>query len=306
MAFAAIRVKRLDDWKQVGTQEKHGKREGYEYDHCDPARRHLNQFGTDLAGADGREVAACMQQQIEQAGAKQRKGAAVGAHLLAIASPEYFRPGDPSAVGTFDTKRVEEFRDATLSAIRKRYGPIAAWRLDLDEATPHLDVFLVPMSKRETKTGKSKVEVSYRDAFGGTRHKLEELQTWFAGELQHLGLKRGEPRSATNAKHVSPRDLHKRLVNEVQELEFARIRVEERERQVTEREREVSLAEKLMGDFRDLVATVREKMPAWQKAILRMPEPQKSELLEVAKELGREVVRTEKAVNPFLSKQGQR
>ena len=86
--YAALRVARLDDWGQVGHQERHGKREGdpAEYEHCDPARRHLIQYGTDLDGMDPREVRACMKRQIDLAGARTRKGAAVGAHILAIAA----------------------------------------------------------------------------------------------------------------------------------------------------------------------------------------------------------------------------
>lgn len=241
--YAALRVARLDDWGQVGHQERHGKREGdpAEYEHCDPARRHLIQYGTDLDGMDPREVRACMKRQIDLAGARTRKGAAVGAHILAIASPEFFRPGDPAAVGAEDPEKVAAFRDATLEAIRKRYGPIAAWRVDLDETTPVVDVFLVPMSRRKTKTGKEKIEVSYRDAFGGDKHQLERLQTWFAGEVGHLGLKRGNPKSQTGRSHEPA---HKRNRDLLRDQHLAIKARADAEAALQEAQQQLSIAEK--------------------------------------------------------------
>lgn len=248
--YAALRVARLDDWGQVGHQERHGKREGdpAEYAHCDPARRHLIQYGTDIDGMDPREVRACMRRQIELAGAKARKGAAVGAHILAIASPEFFRPGDPAAVGAEDPARVAAFRDATLEAIRKRYGPIAAWRVDLDETTPVVDVFLVPMSRRKTKTGKEKTEVSYRDAFGGDKHQLERLQTWFASEVAHLGLKRGRPKAETGRTHEPAHELNRKLIQDQKLAERARAAAESKLREAAARQAAVERREREIAE----------------------------------------------------------
>lgn len=212
-AYITFRVKRLDDWGQVGQQEAHGKRTGGSLDHCDPERRHLIRYGSDLAGVDAREVGACMRRAIADAGARTRKRAAVGAHLLIIASAPFFRPHDAADVGNEDPERVNTFLEAGLAWAR-RFGTVAAWRVDMDETTPALDVFLVPVSSRTTKTGKPVVEVSYWKAFGGAKHRMAELQTDLAAAMAHLGLRRGRPVGETGARHEPAHILNRRLVSD--------------------------------------------------------------------------------------------
>lgn len=224
-AYITFRVKRLDDWGQVGQQEAHGKRTGGFLDHCDPERRHLIRYGSDLAGVDAREVGACMRRAITDAGARTRKRAAVGAHLLIIASAPFFRPHDAADVGNEDPERINTFLEAGLAWAR-RFGTVAAWRVDMDETTPALDVFLVPVSSRTTKTGKPVVEVSYRKAFGGVKHHLSELQTDLAAAMAHLGLHRGRPVAETGARHEPAHILNRRLVSDASAVAKAKTAAE--------------------------------------------------------------------------------
>jgi hypothetical protein len=187
--------------------ERHGLRRGSleEFANCDPDRRHLNQFGTDLPGADPTALVGNLKRFTHEASARRREGAAVAAHLILFASPVFFRPNDVADIGGEDAERVEKFRDLALGAVRERFGPIPAWRMDLDEATPAIDVFLVPLVRRGGKRGEE-YWVSYREAFGGPKQKVRLLQTWFAEAMAPLGLVRGRPVEETGASRIP---LHK-------------------------------------------------------------------------------------------------
>jgi hypothetical protein len=130
---------------------------------------------------------------------------------MCVASPEFFRPDNPEAAGTWREDRLEPWLDLNLKVLRARFGPIAAWRLDLDEATPHLIAVFVPTSVRTTKTGKTKVEVSVRDAVGGWSGKATELQDWYAGAMGPLGLQRGIPKSETGRERKPVRQMHQEM-----------------------------------------------------------------------------------------------
>lgn len=82
-----VLVARLRTYQDVGMM---GRREGRteEYAHCDPDRKVLNGFGTDIPGLDPTNWVACLKADIERKGARVRAGASVAAHLVLIASPE--------------------------------------------------------------------------------------------------------------------------------------------------------------------------------------------------------------------------
>ncbi|MEX6509044.1 hypothetical protein [Jiella sp. M17.18] len=104
----------------------------------------------------------------------------------------------------FDPRKIQEFLARILVACsRKSDWTIACWRLDLDETTPHLSVFIVPTYTKVTKHTVSTC-VSVRHHFGQPA-KLSALQDWIGGECKPLGLVRGRPRTETNARHLSPR-----------------------------------------------------------------------------------------------------
>jgi hypothetical protein len=165
-------------------------------------------FGTDLVGCDPTDVEACLKAHHRQKNARLRKNASVGADLLFSASEAYFRPDGSSGV---DANRVLAWREATLEAVRRRFGAIPAWRLDLDEHTPHLHVFVSPISERRGKGGMPKWEVSVRDQFGGASERMRELQDWYAHVMSPLGIQRGQPASVTGAEHRTPREMRREL-----------------------------------------------------------------------------------------------
>lgn len=208
--FATVIVQRISSLSEAGQETRHGLRQG-EMPHVDPTRIHLNRFGSDIKEVDPTDVVACIKAATAAAGAKTRKGASVAFSAMCVASPEFFRPDNTEAAGTWREDRLEPWLDLNLKVLRARFGPIAAWRLDLDEATPHLIAVFVPTSVRTTKTGKTKVEVSVRDAVGGWSGKATELQDWYAGAMGPLGLQRGIPKSETGRERKPVRQMHQEM-----------------------------------------------------------------------------------------------
>ena len=79
---------------------------------------------------------------------------------------------------------------------------LASQRLDLDETTPHLNVYIVPTYEKVTKHTRT-LCVSIRQHFDKKR-QLSALQDWIGAACVDLGLVRGRPRSETHARHVDP------------------------------------------------------------------------------------------------------
>ena len=245
--YICVRVNALD-WSGLGAMGAHGRRTLGNTSHCDPARSPV--YGTDLAGLDSRDPLACAKALIAQRGATERKGTTrIAAELLFLPSPSWFGSGAEP-----DPDRLTAFTETALAEVRRRWpDQMAAWRLDLDETTPHLSVFLVPMSERVTRSGRRKVELSYRDAFGGASARLAELQTELAAAFAPFGLQRGRPKAETGAVHAPPKQMRAALRQSVEQAA--------RDRQaaasaLAEARSTLAMAGDLLGRIRALVPTL--------------------------------------------------
>ncbi len=122
-----------------------------------------------------------------------RKNAVLCVEMLLTASPEYFRPDDPGRAGYYQPRRLEDFQKSVHQWLDEQYGDrIVRAELHLDEATPHIHAYLVPLDER----GK----LNCRGLFGG-REKLSKFQDSYAEALSPLGLERGI--KGSRAKHTS-------------------------------------------------------------------------------------------------------
>lgn len=122
-----------------------------------------------------------------------RKNAVLCVEMLLTASPEYFRPNEPSLAGYYQPEKLEEWKGAVHQWLDDEYGDrIVRAELHLDEATPHIHAYLVPLDER----GK----LNCRGLFGG-REKLSQFQDSYASALAPLGLERGI--KGSRAKHTS-------------------------------------------------------------------------------------------------------
>lgn len=121
-----------------------------------------------------------------------RKNAVLCVEMLLTASPEYFRPDDPSRAGYFEPEKLADFQESVHSWLNDEYGDrIVRAELHLDESTPHVHAYLVPLDER----GK----LNCRGIFGG-RQKLSQFQDSFANAMSPLGLERGI--KGSRAKHT--------------------------------------------------------------------------------------------------------
>lgn len=116
--------------------------------------------------------------------AKIRKNGVICLEYLVTASPEFF--------ASKSGEQKTEFFRKSIEWLKERHGEknIAYFGLQLDESTPHLVAYVVPIDP------KGKLNARH---FTGGREKLSEYQDSFAKAVEHLGLKRGV--KGSKAKH---------------------------------------------------------------------------------------------------------
>lgn len=229
----AIRVKPLKKWADVSNMTRHGKREDpsrhvnrehthqnihfsfVEIEHQTNERGTVTQHGdfgiSEHDGLNGLDIGEQFQNLAEESGAIWRKNAIVGTEMLFIASPGFFK-GERGSEERRDHARSWA-RDC-ISELRQKYpGQLACARLDLDETTPHLSVFMLPMYEKTYKATKRAVKrkraprktISHNQVFG-TPESLSELQDWAAAAMKRRGhqLERGERKETKGPDHKTP------------------------------------------------------------------------------------------------------
>jgi hypothetical protein len=118
-----------------------------------------------------------------------RPDAVLCSEIFLSASPEYFRPDDPSRAGEWDEQLMWNFANASTNWLLENYGDkCVRAELHLDEATPHIHAYIVPVNDK-TKL------LSHKAMFGGNGNegkiKLSKLQDSYASALAPLGISRG-------------------------------------------------------------------------------------------------------------------
>lgn len=114
---------------------------------------------------------------------KIRTDAVYAVEILLTASPEYFRPDEPSKYGAYQADKLASWVAATKKWLGDEYGDrIVRAELHLDEATPHIHAYLVPVDAQG--------QLNCKKIFGG-RAKMFAFQDSYAAATKHLGLERG-------------------------------------------------------------------------------------------------------------------
>ncbi len=186
MAFSICRIQKIKSWGALARSEAHTKREVYtpnanlqiknlevvgDYDNLDLVSKVKNKIGSQ----------------------KYRSDAVLAVEMLLSASAEYFRPDAVHQGGSYDKQRLDDFVEAVVKWLDNSWGDrIVKAELHLDEMTPHIHAYLVPLDER----GKLNCKALF-----GTRGKMHQLQDSFASSVEHLGIVRGVKGSvATYAK----------------------------------------------------------------------------------------------------------
>jgi hypothetical protein len=141
---------------------------------------------------------------------KIRPDAVYAVEILLTASPEYFRPNDPSLYGDYHADRLDSWTKASKDWLQREYGDrIVRAELHLDEATPHIHAYLVPTDENG--------QLNCKKIFGG-RAKMFAFQDSYAAATQQLGLERGVKNS--RAEHTTVKDYYSVVNAASQELDL--------------------------------------------------------------------------------------
>ncbi|WP_170421304.1 plasmid recombination protein [Ruegeria arenilitoris] len=215
--FSCVRIQKIRSAVDARNATKHGRRErgAFGKSRVDLERSHLNlhwRFDADLHELklvdecpDYREA---LEARRDQLGARRPKNGTFGTEMLFTASPSLFR----RSCGDVDLEIAKVWARSCLDLAEARYsGMCVAARLDLDETTPHLSVFILPTyeksyggEKRQSKR-KPRRTVSHNKVFGGPE-QLSMLQDWLADGLKEQGfcVERGLPVEVTRARNFRP------------------------------------------------------------------------------------------------------
>lgn len=215
----AVRVQPLRKWADVGAATQHGQRIR-SLEHVDKTRSALN-VHYQVCPKSGRlkrskvpaDITACLRRRADALGASWHKGAIVGTEVMFIASPEFFA----TRQGSIDLALARRWADACIDAWEGLFpGQSVAARLDLDETSPHLSIFFLPLHERHYRSSArplknpdgAHLKVSHNKTFGEAKGPeiLAMLQSWVAAAMQAAGfdLERGLRVDETGAQHKTP------------------------------------------------------------------------------------------------------
>jgi hypothetical protein len=173
MAYAIARIAKLKG-ASVGASDRHVERQR-KTPNADRARLGEN---VHLIG-DGTPLRELVDRMIEGHGGRPRRDSVECVEVLLEASPEYFTEGRDEV----NPERVRPFAEKAVEFLRERYGENCVKAvLHMDETTPHVQAFVVPIDERGKLNCKR---------FFGTRELLREFQDAYARKMAPLGLKRG-------------------------------------------------------------------------------------------------------------------
>ena len=178
-AFAVLRVHKLRSAGKIEAAVAHNRRVG-RVPNADPSRRSVGLL--ELGGPILEGIEDVIRQRVTHPEARVRSNSVRAMEVVLSASPEYFRPGEPERAGVWDEARLRAWRLKAENWLHDEMpGELVDVRLHLDEATPHLQAILVPV----TADGR----LSANELF--TRATLRGLQTRYAAALAELGIRRG-------------------------------------------------------------------------------------------------------------------
>ncbi|MEA5504998.1 MobV family relaxase [Halotia wernerae UHCC 0503] len=206
VALAILRVEKLKSFGNVGGSEKHTARL-QDTPNADTTKKNIRLIGME----DGTALEDLVKTKIASTTKhKPRKDAVLCSDIFLSASPEYFRPHDPSLAGEWIYERMADFASASCTWLINNYGDkCVRAELHLDEATPHIHAYVVPINDK-TK------QLSHKEMFGGNGRtasiKLSKLQDSYAAALSPLGIERGV--KGSKATHTKVREYYQAVNSE--------------------------------------------------------------------------------------------
>lgn len=183
-----IRIKKHKSIGSLEFREKHTYRIN-PTPNADPAKTHKNKllFGQEQY-ADGLKK---FLDEYETSGKNIRKNGVLAVEFLLTASPEFFSEGTKAERDV----RLKKWCEAQVQFMKNEHGEknILCMYLHLDEKTPHIEAFVVPIDL------KGKLNCRH---FFGAQKALNELQTRYATHNKDFGLERGAKGSRATHQQV--------------------------------------------------------------------------------------------------------
>lgn len=214
VALAILRIEKLKSFSDVGASESHTARI-QDTPNADRTKDNIRLIGDD----DGLPLEVVIKAKIASTTKhKPRKDAVLCTELFLSASPEYFRPGDPSKAGQWDDNLMWAFAGASTKWLQDNYGDkCVRAELHLDESTPHIHAYVVPINDKTQ-------QLSHKEMFGGYGRsasiKLSKLQDSYAAALAPLGISRGV--KGSKATHTKIQEYYQAVNSEPLTLELDR------------------------------------------------------------------------------------
>lgn len=173
---------------------------------------------------------------------KIRTDAVYCVELLLTASPEYFRPDDPTHAGYWDENALNQWKDANIQWLQEAYGDrIVRAELHLDEATPHIHAYLVPLD--------DKGQLRANHFFDG-RQKMQAFQDSYHTAMAHLELNRGL--KGSRAQHEEIKDFY-RIVEEGLDLDTDKLSPQQLQAKAADRDRAVKRKSEIESTAQQLI-----------------------------------------------------
>ena len=193
MAYAIARIKKLKR-SSLGGSEAHTARQR-ETPNADRSKHNIRFIGNQNSDETLDNLV------IEKIGEQKRKirpDAVYAVEILLTASPEYFRPDCPTQAGYYSADKVQAWLFASKQWLEENYGDrIVRAELHLDEATPHIHAYFVPLDEQR--------QLRAKHFFDG-RQKMRQFQDSYSAATEHLGLERGI--KGSKAQHQDIKDFY--------------------------------------------------------------------------------------------------
>lgn len=200
MAYGICRIAKLKNGGAITASEKHTLRQR------ETPNADLQKENERFIGPSPSLASTTLEQEVfarigEQ---KIRKDAVLCVEILLTASPEYFRPIEQGRAGKWDAQQLMAWKQANHQWLSEKFDDrIVRAELHLDEATPHIHAYLVPLD--------DKGKLNCKSIFGG-REKLSKFQDSYAQAMAPLGLERGI--KGSRATHTQIKDYYAAVTKE--------------------------------------------------------------------------------------------
>ncbi|MBD2520475.1 plasmid recombination protein [Nostoc sp. FACHB-973] len=200
-----LRIEKLKTFGNVAGSDDHVTR-NRETPNADPTKENVRLIG----GEDERALEEIVKEKISTLKHRPRHDAVLCTEMFLSASPEYFRPKDPSLSGQWSDSLMQQWAIASRDWLSQNYGSkCVRAELHLDESTPHIHAYIVPLNE---KTGRVSHDAMFGGRGGQGRIKLSKLQDSYAAALAPLGIERGV--KGSKATHTKVKEYYQAVNSE--------------------------------------------------------------------------------------------